>query len=115
MAFDITFRYAGGEKFHVCMPSSLVQAQTDKYGLNFGDCLSFGPEGNETEMIGAPSTPDTSGYYRPRVSRGIERAERLLEKVKADPTYPWEEERMAQLLGGLRRMKGDRKARVEIG
>ena len=52
--------------------------QKASYGIDYTDCLTYGPEGEETEMVGPPEGDDYHGWFTPDWDRAIVRAEKLL-------------------------------------
>jgi hypothetical protein len=49
------------------------------YGIDYLDCLTYGPEGDE-EMLGHPDSDSIEGWFTPDWERALVRAEQLLEK-----------------------------------
>ena len=113
MGYDITVRRGTMKTTHIHFAGTASMRQQHHYGISFTDCLTYGPDG-DAECLGAISSPEGAGYYRPRVKRCIERAERLLAAVKKKPTHTLDEERVTALLDALREMKTDRKAMMKV-
>jgi hypothetical protein len=55
-----------------------ANAQKKVYGVNYIDCLTWGPEGEETEMVGPPDSEGVHGWYTPDWDRALARVDRLV-------------------------------------
>lgn len=86
--------------------------QSRTYGISYVDCITYGPDGDESEMFG-PIRGEV-GRYRPRVGRCIERCKKLLEAANANPSHPQDVERVSDLLRCLEALKADRKAMMSV-
>ena len=116
MGWDITFKNKDGNCGSVHFAGMAAVRQTNAYGICFYDCITYGPDGNSTEVYGAISAKEGGrmGWWRPRVSRCIDRATMLLAAVREKPTHPLDDERCAEMLRLLTQMKYDRSMYMTI-
>ncbi len=64
---------------HVHFSAFTLGRQKKIYGIDYADCITYGPEGAETEMVGAPDSDDeVGGWYTPDWDRAVLRVETLL-------------------------------------
>jgi hypothetical protein len=54
-----------------------MRAQQAVYGVDWADCLTYGPEG-ETEVVGSPDCDGFEGWYVPDWDRAVQRVDCLL-------------------------------------
>lgn len=114
MGFDIAVRLPNSpvETLHFAGGANLRQKRM--YGLSFADCVTYGPDGDDTEVFGAIKCPEGGGWYRPRVGRCISRATELLAAIRAQSTHALDEERVSKLLSLLQAMRADRRAMMKL-
>lgn len=54
-----------------------AMCQKRVYGIDWTECITFGPEG-EAEMIGSPDSPGFEGWYTPDWDRAVSRVQKLV-------------------------------------